>query len=234
MPSQSWLAKHFSRLCPGCSNAIVSLSIRCNKCRSLNSSSDVVQSAPESGVLSDASSFDSSDSESDHEGVYEVDEILKCRKSGRLVEYLVAWKGYSADANSWEPAGGLTGAKEAIALFNSNQPKRGSEKPSPLKPRAGTKPKDLPLPVPRATGIPQLERNNVVQVGLGTSRLALDALLPVILLPSSNSGLCEAKQSNLTTPDAAQVVSSLLCTCLPEIRDQREHEYTTHEIGERE
>ena len=91
MPSPSWLAKHFSRLCPGCSNAIVSLSIRCTKCRLLNNCSDVVQSVPSKvsmeskGVLSDDSSFYSSDSESDLDGLYEVDEILERMKSGRLV-----------------------------------------------------------------------------------------------------------------------------------------------------
>ena len=65
----------------------------------------------------------------------------------------------------------------------------------------------MPLSVPRATGIPQLQRNNVVQVDLGTSRSSLDALLPVVSLPNFDSGQCEAKQSKSAivpsiTPDS--------------------------------
>ena len=48
---------------------------------------------------------------------------------------------------------------------------------------------------PCATGLPQLQRNNVVQVNLGLSRSALDTCLPNFLISNSKSGLCEAKQS---------------------------------------
>ena len=51
------------------------------------------------------------------------------------------------------------------------------------------------MSVPRATGILQLQQNIVVQVDLGTSRSALDALLPAVSLPNSDSGQCEAKES---------------------------------------
>jgi hypothetical protein len=53
------------------------------------------------------------------------------------------------------------------------------------------------MTIPRATGIPQLKRNNIVQVSLGTSRSALDACLPVSspTMPNSSSGMGESKQS---------------------------------------
>ena len=120
-------------------------------------------------------------------------------------------------------------AKDEIFKFNSRHSKRGSEK------SMQSKPKDLPLAVPRATGIPQLQRNNVVQVGLGTSRSALDALLPVIVLP--NSSTCETKQSSnahilaVTTPDSQlQVVSptslpSLLPICAPFVSSDLKESY---------
>ena len=100
-------------------------------------------------------------------------------------------KGYSAEFNCWVPAENLAEATDALAKFYSTQ----------LKPRKEKGPKALPLPVPRATGIPQLQRNIVVQIDLGTSRSAVDALLPVFLPPESDSGLREAKQSN-STPDS--------------------------------
>ena len=143
----------------------------------------------ESKDLSDDSASDSSDSESS-QTEFEVEEILQRRGSGKVVDYLVAWKGYSAESNCWVPAENLAGATDALAKFYSTQ----------LKPRKEKGPKALPLPVPRATGIPQLQRNIVVQIDLGTSRSAVDALLPV-LPPESDSGLREAKQSN-STPDS--------------------------------
>ena len=96
VPSQTWLNDHASRLCPGCSNAIVSRSSRCSKCtQSRANCSDVVQSMParslESKGLSDDSASDSSDSESS-QTEYEVEEILQRRASGKVIDYLVAWK----------------------------------------------------------------------------------------------------------------------------------------------
>jgi hypothetical protein len=100
----------------------------------LHASSDVAQSvlatSDVSGELSEVSSFDS-DPESDHEGEYEVEKILGRRHINRFVEYFVAWKGYSAKANSWEPHFCLTAAKKAIFLFNSAQKKCVTGIPQP-------------------------------------------------------------------------------------------------------
>jgi hypothetical protein len=175
IPSAEWLSQNDSQLCPGCANAIVSLLGRCSDCSAhVSDSSSNISVGPDGG-LSDSAS-DLSDGEK-----FEVREILDRRKSAGLVEYLVAWEGYSASANSWEPARSLSGARDAIVKFNSSsKDAKGSS-----------------MTIPRATGIPQLKRNNIVQVSLGTSRSALDAWLPVSspTLPNSSSGMGESKQS---------------------------------------
>ncbi len=56
------------------------------------------------------------------EAEYEVERVLAQRKRGRAVEYLVAWKGYPAEENTWEPRGKLTrSAADALADFNAQQ-----------------------------------------------------------------------------------------------------------------
>ena len=196
VPSPIWLVKNDSQLCPRCSRAIVSLAVRgCIDCNSVASLEvlpiDVVTAEPDL-ISSDDSETDSG-SDSDHDGKFEVKRILDQRKVGKVTEYLVAWKRYSADENSWEPAKNLVGAKEAIAKFRASHQKSRAEK----------EPKAPPLSVPRATGIPPLQRNHVVQVNLGISRSAMDALLPAILPSILPSGPCEAKQSTMaTTPDS--------------------------------
>ena len=73
IPSSFWLARHGSRLCPGCLKAVVSLSKRCFTCvisPTLCVDSDAVQS--------DVESRDSS-SDSDPERKFEVGEILQAK-----------------------------------------------------------------------------------------------------------------------------------------------------------
>ena len=45
---------------------------------------------------------------------YEVESILDHRYRHRKKEYLVKWKGYSADENMWEPTSNLRHARDAI------------------------------------------------------------------------------------------------------------------------
>ena len=59
------------------------------------------------------------DSNGDRE--YEVEHIVAKRKKGRAYEYLVAWKGYPAEENSWEPRQSLVGAADRLAEFEHNQ-----------------------------------------------------------------------------------------------------------------
>ena len=53
---------------------------------------------------------------------YEVEWIVdSCWKRQRL-EYLIHWKGYPEEECTWEPAGNLTHAKEAITDFHRMMP----------------------------------------------------------------------------------------------------------------
>jgi hypothetical protein len=66
------------------------------------------------------------DSNGDEEFV--VDAVVAQRKRGRRVEYLVAWKGYPPEENTWEPRSSVDHT-EALAAFRANQdePALGSE-----------------------------------------------------------------------------------------------------------
>jgi len=56
------------------------------------------------------------------EAVYEVERVVAQRKRGRAVEYLVEWKGYPAEENTWEPHRKLaTTAADALADFEAAQ-----------------------------------------------------------------------------------------------------------------
>ena len=54
---------------------------------------------------------------------YEVETILDSRVSGRQgLQYLVKWKGYGNEENSWEPVTNLKHSKELIAEFHRLHP----------------------------------------------------------------------------------------------------------------
>jgi hypothetical protein len=50
---------------------------------------------------------------------WEVEEILDCRKRGKKIQYLVSWKGYGPEENSWEKEDNLDNCRKAVADFNS-------------------------------------------------------------------------------------------------------------------
>jgi hypothetical protein len=53
---------------------------------------------------------------------FTVDRIVAQRRRGRRIEYLVMWKGYPPEENTWEPLAHLRGtADEALAEFRRNQ-----------------------------------------------------------------------------------------------------------------
>jgi hypothetical protein len=70
---------------------------------------------------------------------YEVEKIIdKKRKKGKI-SYLVRWKGYSSENDTWEPLSNLKNAKDAIAAYESRQFKQIA----PLPTSAFTQPKRM-------------------------------------------------------------------------------------------
>jgi hypothetical protein len=53
----------------------------------------------------------------DEQEEYEVDTVIDHRYRHRKKEYLVKWKGYSADENTWEPLSNLRHARDAILEY---------------------------------------------------------------------------------------------------------------------
>ncbi|KAL3858646.1 hypothetical protein ACJMK2_008909 [Sinanodonta woodiana] len=63
-----------------------------------------------------------SDSEGGNE--FEVAEILNKRKRGNIVEYLVRWKDFGTQEDSWEPQKNLKSAQKIIDMFNKSSGKK--------------------------------------------------------------------------------------------------------------
>ncbi|QRV83751.1 Retrotransposable element Tf2 protein [Ceratobasidium sp. AG-Ba] len=59
----------------------------------------------------------------DGEEEYEVEKILDSRKRRNQVQYLVHWKGYGPESNTWEPLEHLDTAMGAVRKFHRNNPK---------------------------------------------------------------------------------------------------------------
>ncbi|QRW25063.1 Transposon Tf2-7 polyprotein [Rhizoctonia solani] len=58
----------------------------------------------------------------DGEEEYTVERILDSKKVGRQVKYLVKWKGYGPEDNTWEPKAHLANAPEKLAKFHREHP----------------------------------------------------------------------------------------------------------------
>ena len=55
-----------------------------------------------------------------HDDEYEVEAIVGRRNNGGRVEYLIKWKGYSDEENTWEPESNLNdGALEEARAYDS-------------------------------------------------------------------------------------------------------------------
>ena len=57
----------------------------------------------------------------DHEDRYEVEQILNTKKFRKTQKYLVKWKGYGHEENTWEPLKNLKGSEEALAKFRESR-----------------------------------------------------------------------------------------------------------------
>lgn len=57
-------------------------------------------------------------------GYYEVAAILDKRVFRGRIEYLISWKDYAPDLNSWEPASNLGDARQIVHAYNKSNPTR--------------------------------------------------------------------------------------------------------------
>jgi hypothetical protein len=58
----------------------------------------------------------------ENERDWEVEDILDCRIRGKRWEYLVSWKGFGPQANTWEPDENLRNCRETIDNFDKRFP----------------------------------------------------------------------------------------------------------------
>ena len=58
----------------------------------------------------------------DNNEEYEVESILKARRWGRGIRFLVHWKGYPHEDDTWEPRTNLGHAQDALKLFYDTHP----------------------------------------------------------------------------------------------------------------
>ena len=61
------------------------------------------------------------EADSNGDQVFEVERIVAQRKRGRCLEYLVSWRGYPAEENTWEPLRVLRNAADAVADYHARQ-----------------------------------------------------------------------------------------------------------------
>ena len=61
--------------------------------------------------------------ESEPENVFEVDRIVDHRGQGRTREYLVRWKNYPPEADTWEPVSHFNDNTPIRAYFNEKKQK---------------------------------------------------------------------------------------------------------------
>jgi hypothetical protein len=53
---------------------------------------------------------------------YEVDKILNSRKVGRQPQYLICWKGYGPEEDTWQPKADVANAPELVHRFHQQHP----------------------------------------------------------------------------------------------------------------
>jgi Chromo (CHRromatin Organisation MOdifier) domain len=59
------------------------------------------------------------EADSNGQAEYEVERLLARRRVGRATEYLVQWKGYPPEENTWERVRNLQGARKLVSEFES-------------------------------------------------------------------------------------------------------------------
>jgi hypothetical protein len=53
---------------------------------------------------------------------YEVEKILNSRKVGRQLQYLICWKGYGPEEDTWQPKADVVNAPKLVRRFHQQHP----------------------------------------------------------------------------------------------------------------
>ncbi|CAI9719236.1 Hypothetical predicted protein [Octopus vulgaris] len=89
---------------------------------------------------------------SSEEDIYEIGAVLKDRKKRGQIEYLIRWKNFGAEEDSWEPASNLTSATPLLEEYKRNKSTRRRRSKSRSRSRSRTRTK---LPVKKDIGTPE-------------------------------------------------------------------------------
>ncbi|OWZ65053.1 hypothetical protein AYX14_04161 [Cryptococcus neoformans] len=73
--------------------------------------------------LSQKKDLESEEENSGLEDEYEVEKVIKHRGKGKNIEFLVRWKGYGPEYDTWEPTENVASAEEAVAAYWETQDK---------------------------------------------------------------------------------------------------------------
>lgn len=112
-------AKFLSKWCESCRQPDRNCDMRrpeCSECKSRNQLCKYDGAATTYSTEVEVIDL-GSDGEDDTELEYEVEKILQVRSMHGKTEYLVRWKGYREEDDTWEPAANVQGADEAIKEF---------------------------------------------------------------------------------------------------------------------
>ncbi|PAA50228.1 hypothetical protein BOX15_Mlig011412g1 [Macrostomum lignano] len=101
----------------------------------------------------------------EHENEYEVEKILRVKGRGHTMRYLIKWKGFGDDWNTWEPRSNLIGCEAALQAFTSEQQqkKRQQKRKNKKQPQAAEAPQtavDFPKEDQQQQQQEQQERQN--------------------------------------------------------------------------
>ena len=71
----------------------------------------------------------------EEEDIYEVEEVCEKRQKGKRTEYLIKWRDYPEDTNTWEPPSNIN--KALVDAFNGKEPKPPPKERAPSLPARG-------------------------------------------------------------------------------------------------
>jgi hypothetical protein len=98
--------------------------------------------------------------------VFTIDRIMAKRRYRNQVQYLIRWRGYGEEADSWEPEREIKDCTEIVARFNATAPaaaraKRGQPKPAQAAapPTQQSRRHTRAIPAPTPTDAPPLRRS---------------------------------------------------------------------------